>query len=301
MSWLALAIITRFFWAGCNVIDQYVSRYFGEDGIFSVVIIDNMTAMISLPVLFVLAGHGLALAPAALLLTVAGAVLSMVAIFPYMRAMQIDDAHNVAPLFELTPVFVMILAWALLGETMSLRQSAGALMIIASGFSFTWDFNHNHLKKKTLALMAAASLMYAVCQLTMRHVTQSEDPYGVAFYFTAGTVATGIVLALRRRQCAAAVVAAIRQSRGKILALTALDEAFSRLAFIGLLWAYAKAPTAGHVAAFSGTQPVFVFMLALVLGHVRPLHYKKLVWDRDMKVKMLLLPVMLIGAALVRF
>ncbi|HTK83623.1 MAG TPA: hypothetical protein VL625_00930, partial [Patescibacteria group bacterium] len=63
MSWLFLAVITRFFWATCNLLDQYVSRYFGEDGLFSISILDNLTAALSLPVLFVLAGpQGLHLA-----------------------------------------------------------------------------------------------------------------------------------------------------------------------------------------------------------------------------------------------
>lgn len=301
MSWLFLAIVTRFFWACCNVLDQYVSRYFGKDGLFSIAILDNLTAALSLPVLFVLAGpQGLHLAPSALLLTVGASFLGMTALFPYMRALNLDDAHSVVPLFELTPVFVMILAFFVLGESMTPRQSFGAFMIIASGFAFTWDFNHGHLKKKTLLLMGTAAMIYAVCQLAMRHVTQTEQAYGVAFYFTAGTAFTGVVIAGWRRSCAQRVVTAIRESGGKVFGLTVVNEVCSRLAFLSLLAAYARAPTAGHVAAFSGVQPVFVFILALLLSHVKPAHYKKLVWDRDMKMKMLLLPLILCGTALVR-
>ncbi len=301
MSWLFLAIVTRFFWACCNLLDQYISRYFGEDGLFSIAIIDNATAVISLPVLFVLAGpEGLHLAPHALLLTVGASFLGMTALFPYMRALHLDDAHSVVPLFELTPVFLMILAWAVLGESMTPRQCLGAFMIIASGFAFTWDFNHGHLKKKTLLLMGTAALIFAVCQLAMRDVTQTQNAYGVAFWFTGGTVFTGLAIGAWRPGCARRVVQAIRESRGKVLGLTMLNEAGARIAFVSLLAAYARAPTAGQVAAFSGVQPVFVFMLALALSHIKPVHYKKLAWDRDMKMKMLLLPLILCGAVLVR-
>ena len=49
----------------------------------------------------------------------------------YFRALSLGEASKVAPIDKLSVVFVVFLAWPLLGETITLAKSAGALLIAA--------------------------------------------------------------------------------------------------------------------------------------------------------------------------
>jgi bacterial/archaeal transporter family protein len=49
----------------------------------------------------------------------------------YFRALSLGEASKVAPIDKLSVVFVVLLAWPLLGETITLPKAAGALLIAA--------------------------------------------------------------------------------------------------------------------------------------------------------------------------
>jgi hypothetical protein len=70
------------------------------------------------------------------------------------------------------------------------------------------------------------------------------------------------------------------------------------LAFITLLQAFRLAPTLGHVAGFSGAQPIFSFALAFPLARFFPRHFTKVTFDREVRLKMLLILSIAAGAYL---
>jgi transporter family protein len=49
----------------------------------------------------------------------------------YFRALSLGEASKVAPIDKLSVVFVVLLAWPLLGETITLAKAAGVLLIAA--------------------------------------------------------------------------------------------------------------------------------------------------------------------------
>ena len=49
----------------------------------------------------------------------------------YFRALSLGEASKVAPIDKLSVVFVVLLAWPILGETINLAKLAGALLIAA--------------------------------------------------------------------------------------------------------------------------------------------------------------------------
>jgi hypothetical protein len=61
------------------------------------------------------------------------------------------------------------------------------------------------------------------------------------------------------------------------------------LSFCAILWAFRLAPTLGHVAGLSGTQPIFSFALAWPLAKFFPAHFSKVNFDHEAMAKMLLI------------
>jgi transporter family protein len=56
----------------------------------------------------------------------------------YFRALSIGEASKVAPIDKLSVVFVVLLAWPLLGETITLAKAAGVLLIAAGAVVLAW-------------------------------------------------------------------------------------------------------------------------------------------------------------------
>jgi transporter family protein len=56
----------------------------------------------------------------------------------YFRALSMGDASKVAPIDKLSVVFVVLLAWPLLGETITFAKGAGVLLIAAGAIVLAW-------------------------------------------------------------------------------------------------------------------------------------------------------------------
>ena len=56
----------------------------------------------------------------------------------YFRALSIGEASKVAPIDKLSVVFVVLLAWPLLGETITFAKGAGVLLIAAGAIVLAW-------------------------------------------------------------------------------------------------------------------------------------------------------------------
>jgi transporter family protein len=56
----------------------------------------------------------------------------------YFRALSLGEASKVAPIDKLSVVFVVLLAWPLLGETITLPKVAGVVLIAAGAILLAW-------------------------------------------------------------------------------------------------------------------------------------------------------------------
>jgi bacterial/archaeal transporter family protein len=56
----------------------------------------------------------------------------------YFRALSMGEASKVAPIDKLSVVFVALLAWPLLGETITLAKAAGVVLIAAGAILMAW-------------------------------------------------------------------------------------------------------------------------------------------------------------------
>ena len=76
------------------------------------------------------------------LIVVAG-ILYMGAMLLYLRALQSEEASVVAPFFQSAPLFGYVLAYLVLGETLSAQQMAGGVMIIFGTLIVSIRFGRN--------------------------------------------------------------------------------------------------------------------------------------------------------------
>jgi drug/metabolite transporter (DMT)-like permease len=300
MSWLFYAIAARFFWAHSNLIDQYMVRFAARRSALVVIMAEYLILLPTIIILACIVGVPRSLKPASLVWIGAGAVINVVALFPYFLALRDDEAHSAIPLMELTPVILTFLAWLIFGDTLGRVQLLGAALVIASGFLFTWDFEHGRFKLRTIMLMAASSLCFAIYQLALRYGAQNESIWNVLLIAWTGYFLSAVVLFIALPAQRRLLVESVRESRGKILIIALGEETFSCAATLCLVAAFAIAPRAGQVAALSATQPIFVMLISVFLGLFLPRYYQRLVWSKELKIKCLLLLAIAAGIALLK-
>lgn len=300
MSWLGLAALVRLMWAAINMIDQYLSRYFGEKAFVSAALLDYFMVLPFLAAMILYKGIP-DWPPLPVLLWIGlGAACFVLALFPYIRAIQIDEARNAISVFEVGPVIIMILAWALFGEIMTAVQIFAALLIIVCGALFLLDFNRIVFQKKTFALMLLSTVLYSFFQLSTRFAGQRIDQWDAAIIFSSCVLVGGVLVSAVRPDAVKTLVSIVKKGGWHVLGLSLLSQTVFQTSTLCLIFAYSLAPTAGHVAALSGLQPVFVMALAAAMGIIGHRHFPKVRWNRDTAVKILLLIVMCGGIVLLR-
>ncbi len=290
-NWILFAILARFFMAATNVIDQYIARVFGNRRIVSAIVLQNVMAGLTVILIPIFFGLPPAIDGSALMWINLGVICYLCALYPYLKALQIDEARNVVPLFELTPILMMVFAFFLFGELMTTTQTILAIALVGAGFLFMWDFKEGKFKGKTFMLMMISAALMSLFFLSMRFTAQIYDPITILWLIDTGLFVSGLVMTIVYPRAIGNIKLAIASTRGKIILLELLNGALIRIISLCMIVALAAAPSTGLVAAFSGTQPVFVFLFALLAMKFSASHFKSFILDRDTKIKIVLLGV----------
>jgi drug/metabolite transporter (DMT)-like permease len=288
--WIFLALLSRFLWAGCNAIDQVLSRAHRDQKTAAVTALElAMDLPVALVALAMGDRHGLGAQTPAFFVWIAAAVVAQCfALVPYYKSMQEEEARDVVPYFALVPVFLTALAALVRHESFGPLRMAGAGLIVLCGFLFSWDFKRGALRPRALGLMAVSSFFYACVQFAMREAGEMADGWTVAGYVLLGSAFAGFAL-LAKPPVRRAVMEAARETRGATLLLALAGNTLTLLGDVALLAAFARAPTTGHVASLAGAQPFFLFFFTAALNRLFPRHYEKVALGREIRIKLLLL------------
>src|SRR3989338_8059799 len=106
-NWFLIALIAPILWSVINHIDKYIlSRYEEGRGVGALLVFSSLSSIIVLPILAVVYGSqifGLPLIDR-LILLIAG-LLNAAGFYFYLKAMDIEEASVVIPLFQVDPIF----------------------------------------------------------------------------------------------------------------------------------------------------------------------------------------------------
>lgn len=268
MSWFYVALITPIVHAFVNHIDKYLlSKYLKGGSVGTLVLFSSLFSVIVLP--FVVLYQPAVLSSVsiwqALLLISNGAIL-VVAILCYLYALESDEASYIAPLFQLIPVFSLLLGYFFLGEVVSLLQFIAILIIILGGVLISLEFGSHKItiRKKAVFLMVGSSILYAVNLVVFKLVAGEQGFVTSLFWDLLGKVLFGIVLFICVQQYRKDFLNLIQHNSGAVMTLNGFNEVLALLGEASLIYAALLAPVA-IVQSVSSTQPFFVFLIGLML------------------------------------
>jgi drug/metabolite transporter (DMT)-like permease len=264
--WLLFAFCGPVSWAVSTHIDKYlVDKYFRDSDTAVLLVFTALLGLIALPVIWFFDPGVLTLSALAVgVMTVSG-VLYMGALLFYLRAIQSAEASVVAPLFQLSVLFTLLLGFLLLGETLSTSQLfglgliiGGALVLSVRGRSFL-----RGLRTRLVALMAAATFIVSLSSVVFKYFAVEETFWGTTFWTFVGEALFGFaILAVPayRRQ----FIALFKKSPEAVIGVNAANEVVNLGGGLSVRYASLLAPVA-LVSAVSSTTTLFVFVFGVLL------------------------------------
>jgi len=301
MSWLVFAFSGPVLWAISTHFDKYlVEKYFKQSDVTVLLVFTAFFGVLTLPVIALCEPAAIVSpAPGSIALIVLSGVLYMGAMLFYLRALQSEEASVVAPFFQAVPLFGYVLAYFVLGETLSLLQMAGGALIIVGTMivSMRIDQAARVFKWRPAMLMLACRFAAALSGLIFKVFAIKVEFWTTTFWMFVGEAIFGAALlsiGSYRRQLAAM----LRTNTAALLTINGSNELINLGGGLGNRYALMLAPLS-IVQAISSTTTLFVFAFGVALSVLFPRLARETLSVRDLVQKGIAALFVAAGVALV--
>lgn len=269
--WLLFAFIGPLAWAVSVHIDKYlIGRYFQDADTAVLMLFTSLIGIAALPVIWWFVPGVFAPPLRSIAVMTASGVMFIAAMLFYLRAIQSEEASVVAPMFQITTIFSFVLAWGMLGETLSLKTGLGTLLILGGVVFVSLDrnFKLRALKAPLVLGMLACTLILALANVLFKFYAVADDFWVTTFWVFVGEALFGMVFLLipyYRRQ----FVHLVRTHTGALMGLNGVNELVNLGGGLGVRYATTLAPVA-VVSAVASTTTLFVFAFGTLLSWLAP-------------------------------
>jgi uncharacterized membrane protein len=287
-------------WAISVHLDKYlVERFFKESNVAVLLVFTALVGVLLLPFIWYFEPSVTDLGAGSIGLIVLSGILYMSAMLLYLQALQSEEASVVEPFFQASPVFGYVLAYAVLGETLSGRQLAGGAMIIAGALIVSLRFGQRLrvFKARLAALMLSCGFALALSGLIFKIFAIQVAFWTTTFWMFVGEAVFGAVLLMvtsYRRQ----FVALLRANTVALLSINGSNELINLGGGLGNRFALTLAPLS-LVQAVGSTTTLFVFAFGVVLSTFWPSLGRENLSGRELVQKAIAAIFVAAGVALV--
>jgi len=236
-----------------------------------------------------------------LILTING-MLIVVAIICYLYALDQDEASFVVPLFQMIPIFGLILGFVFLGEVIALRTIFGGLVVILGSTILSLNIENKKikLKKKVLLLMLTSSFLYAINIIIFKSIAIDNGFWKSLFWDLSGKVLLGILLFLCVAPYRRSFVTVLKTYKLKFVLLNGCNDLISICGDWALAFASLSAPIF-LVQTVSTIQPIFVFLFGCILTVFLPKIGKEALDRKTLTQKLIGIGIVIVGGLLLVF
>jgi uncharacterized membrane protein len=300
MSWLFFAFSGPVLWAISVHLDKYlVERFFKESNVAVLLLFTALVGVLLLPFIWFYEPNVLSPSAGSIALIILAGILYMTALLLYLQALQSEEASVVAPFFQAGPLFGYVLAYVVLGETLSPRQMAGGVMIIIGASIVSIRFGHSArmFKARLALLMLACGFIMALATLIFKVFAIKVEFWTTTFWMFVGEAIFGAALLMipsYRRQ----FIALVRANTAALLSINASNELINLGGGLGNRYALLFAPLS-IVQAIGSTTTLFVFAFGIVLSVFFPGFGRENLSGRELAQKGMAAIIVAIGVALV--
>ena len=304
MLWLPIALLAPAFAALGNYIDKHMlSSYAKHGGIGAIVIFSSLFASVVIPISLLFGQGFFAVTSFQSGVLIVNGCLTMIALLFYLYAIDTEDVLLSIPILQIVPVFAFVLGYLVLGETLSVRQMVGSLIVIVGTVVFSLEvqsWKNITIKGRGLLLILGASLPLAISGVVFKWAAVDLGYWTTQFWEYVGIAIFGLFLF--------AVVPMYRKSfesvfRSKfqtvhILSFILLAEVLMVSSDLILNFAFLLAPVA-LVYVVNSFHPAFVFLYAFIATLCAPHVVHGITWSKKHLIQRgLTVAIMIAGVAL---
>lgn len=261
MAWLPFAVIAYLIWSISNLISKVlISRYIPSIGVYIVAL-----GLSSLLPLLLMPAIGLVLPePRLLLIALTAGVLYIIVLALYFKALSLEEASRVIPLWQFTPLFVLLFSGQFLYEHLTDTQLTAFILLVVGGFGVSIkQFGDTFKLSPAFFWMLLSSFLGGIYNVLIKFVYLHLPYYDGLTLIRLGAALSALSILL------------IPSKRGEVVeAFTSCRNSVklvffnSMLEFVGLAFlnfAVTLAPVA-LVNALAGIQAIIVLFLSGLLS-----------------------------------
>lgn len=297
MAWLPFALASPALLTIVNFIDKYIVERAVPDHRAMPVFAGAIGLIVA--VIALLLGGGAPLPAQDIAILLLGGVLIIVGAVLYFRAMTQEQASQVIILLQVAPVFVLVLAWLLLGEAIGVQAFIGFWLILAAALGVALQSGGGKLKlSNSFVLIMLANLQLAISTIIIRRLTTEPSFATLLIYQGIGQGIGSALLYLFAPPFRHAFNRALAEMPRPALAIIGINETL----FLAARAIFNQAVTLGPaalVSVLSGTQAFYAILLGWILTLIAPQIFRESITRADLVRKAALAALLFVGLWLV--
>lgn len=301
MQWFVLALFTPILHGISNYVDKILlEKSFSKLSLLVFMIYTAATTIIILPIFIMFGGVNIFQIPYydIGILMLAG-LFNAGAIYCYLLALNKEEASTVVPFFQLIPIASFALSYIILGETLSMWQMVGALIIISGATILSIDVTEGiSLRKFVILAMTAMAILIALAGVLFKLVASEENFWISNFWESSGFALLGTLVFLANRGQRRAFFESINGYKAKIIGGVLLSEIFTTGGNVILNYTFLFVPVA-LARTIESYQPVFVLVIGVFLTKMYPQLVRENTGWRHLAPKIMAIAIIFTGSYLV--
>ncbi len=257
-EWLIFAIAAAFLNAVVNVLDKLTMEKLVKNPLLPT----SLGIIAIIPIVGIVLLNGLQPLPIPqLILAIFTGGLYVVIVWLYFTAMKSEDATRVVPLAELTPIAVLVLSIIFIGETFSLNDMIGVVLLSFGGVLISFhDFKKFVFRKglyPVLGIIVVASISFIITD----YVLNFADFWSYFAYQKIGVVLAVLPFFITHFKELRRTI-----SKTPLFLPVALTSEVLTMAAVLLIIAAQSTGSAALVTGAFATQPFFLLAMIVILG-----------------------------------
>lgn len=293
MDWILFSLIARAFWAGDNIVDKLLIGKYIKNPYILTLLGGIAPFIISILILLVYKLEWIGLIPTIVIL-LAG-IIQILAVFAFYKALAKEEVSRVIPLFQFTPVFVLILSAILLKENLTPNQYIGFILILLGGFFISLKKIEGIFKlRKAFWWMILSSAIYGVQAIMIKSLYANYSYFNLTFYHGIGIFIPTFALLTFSSKSRNSFTREFSNLNITGWLIVGLASVFIAGAYLSGLWAF-RTGSASLISVLRGFQSIFVFIFSLVLSIWLPKILKEELSGGALLTKVIAISLMLVG------
>lgn len=294
MDWFYLALLAPAIWAIVNLIDDNLIRGLYKNP-SSATIMSGIVAF--LPLLSLIFLDITIPSIGVMLISLLAGFFLIASYWLYFKSLLIEMPSITITLWKLSPIFVSLLAFLFLGETLAINQYAGFILVLGASLAISATNIKKFQFSKAWYLMVFASLLTAIYAVLVKHVYSNVDFWSGFIFVSLGMGAGGVLLFTLSKEGRGFFTELNKKS--KWLPLILLPNILNIIGVLIFNLAVSRGPVS-LVKVIEGVHPIYVLIFSLLLYPLFPKYFREAMSKGKLK-KILLMIVMILGLYLINF